>query len=160
MPVQTQFQVRRGTSTLWTTTNPVLANGEIGYETDTGLLKVGNGSSLWTALNYQAAIPPIITNLQTVTSYTLVLSDLGKNVELSNTSSITVTIPPSSSVAYPVGTQIVLLQTNTGQVTVTGGVGVTLNAPGNAFKLRTQWSQAVIQKRATDTWVLVGDITA
>lgn len=158
MPVQTQFQVRRGTSTLWTTTNPVLANGEIGYETDTGLLKVGNGSSLWNVLNYQAAIPPLQTNAQTGTSYTPVLSDLGKNIELNNTSAITLTVPPSSSVAYPVGTQIALLQTNTGQVTVTGGVGVTINAtPG--FKLRAQWSYATLIKRATDTWVLVGDLT-
>jgi len=160
MPVQTQIQVRRGTSTLWTSTNPVLANGEIGYETDTGLLKVGNGSSLWTALNYQAAIPPIQTNAQTGTTYTSVLSDLGKNIEFSNTSSITFTIPASSSVNYPVGTQIGLLQTNTGQVTVQGASGVTLTASSNAFKLRTQWSYATVIKRATDTWVLVGDITA
>lgn len=158
MAVQTQFQFRRGTSSQWVTTNPLLANGELGYETDTGLIKIGNGSSLWNILNYQAAIPPIQTNAQTGTSYTTVLSDLGKNVELNNTSSITLTVPPSSSVNYPVGSQISLLQTNVGQVTVTGGVGVTINAtPG--FKLRAQWSSATLIKRSTDTWVLVGDVT-
>ena len=52
-----------------------------------------------------------------------------------------------------------LLQTNTGQVTVVGAGGVTINAsPG--LKLRTQWASATLIKRAENTWVLVGDITA
>jgi hypothetical protein len=48
----TKIQVRRGTSSNWTTTNPILSEGEIGYETDTGKFKIGNGSSVWSALNY------------------------------------------------------------------------------------------------------------
>lgn len=55
MPVQTQIQVRRGTASSWTSTNPTLAAGEIGFETDTGKIKVGNGSSTWSALNYVGA---------------------------------------------------------------------------------------------------------
>jgi hypothetical protein len=51
-----------------------------------------------------------------------------------------------------------LLQTNTGQVTVAGAGGVTINGnPG--LKLRAQWSSATLIKRAENTWVLVGDIT-
>jgi hypothetical protein len=102
---------------------------------------------------------PLLQNAQTGTSYTTVLADAGKLVECSNTSAITVTVPLNSSVAYPVGTQIMLLQTNTGQVTVVGAGGVTINAsPG--LKLRTQWASATLIKRAENTWVLVGDITA
>jgi len=87
------------------------------------------------------------------------LSDASKNIELSNTSAITLTIPLNATVAFPIGTQIQLLQTNTGQVTVAATSGVTLNSnPG--LKLRAQWSAATLIKRATDTWVLVGDITA
>jgi hypothetical protein len=52
MPVQTQMQVRRGTASSWTSTNPTLAAGELGFETDTGKFKIGNGSSTWTALLY------------------------------------------------------------------------------------------------------------
>ena len=71
----------------------------------------------------------------------------------------TLTIPPNSSVAFPVGTQIRVLQTNTGQCTLTAGLGVTINAtPG--LKLRTQWASATLIKRATDTWVAVGDLSA
>lgn len=48
----TRIRVRRGTSVEWTTANPTLAEGEFGYETNTGKLKVGNGTSGWTALAY------------------------------------------------------------------------------------------------------------
>ena len=97
-------------------------------------------------------------NQQTGTSYTFVLSDASKLVELSNASPITVTVPTNSSVPYPIGTQINLLQTNTGQVTVSAG-STTVNAtPG--LKLRAQWSSATLIKRNTDTWVLVGDLSS
>ncbi len=162
MPVVTQIQIRRGTASQWTSTNPTLAAGELGLETDTLLMKAGNGSTAWTSLAYinQYALPVLIQNQQTGTTYTLVLADASnKIVELSNTSAITVTVPLNSSVAYPVGSQIMLLQTNTGQVTVAGAGGVTVNSnPG--LKLRAQWSSATLIKRATDTWVLVGDTTA
>ena len=49
-----QVQYRRGTSSLWTSTNPVLAQGEPGYETDTGKFKVGDGSTAWTGLAYSS----------------------------------------------------------------------------------------------------------
>ncbi len=48
------MQQRRGTSTQWTSANPTLAAGEIGFETDTGKFKMGNGSSTWTQLSYFA----------------------------------------------------------------------------------------------------------
>jgi hypothetical protein len=55
MAVVTQIQVRRGTASQWTSTNPTLAAGEWGFETDTGKVKIGNGSSAWTSLGYQGA---------------------------------------------------------------------------------------------------------
>jgi len=47
-----RIQLRRGISSEWTAANPVLMEGELGYETDTGLYKVGNGSTTWTGLSY------------------------------------------------------------------------------------------------------------
>jgi hypothetical protein len=100
----------------------------------------------------------ISTNAQTA-SYTLVLADKNKLVEMSVASGNTLTVPPNSSVAFPVGSQIRVLQTNTGQCTLTAGAGVTINGtPG--LKLRTQWASATLIKRATDTWVAVGDLSA
>ena len=48
------MQQRRGTAAQWTSANPILAAGEIGFETDTGKFKMGNGSSAWSALSYFA----------------------------------------------------------------------------------------------------------
>jgi hypothetical protein len=55
MPVVTQIQIRRGTAAQWTSTNPTLASGEQGFETDTGKMKIGNGATAWTSLPYIAA---------------------------------------------------------------------------------------------------------
>jgi len=100
----------------------------------------------------------LATSAQTA-SYTLVLADKGKLVEMSNASANNLTVPLNSSVAYQVGSQINILQTGVGQTTVVATGGVTINAtPG--LKLRTQWSSATLIKRATDTWVLVGDLSA
>jgi hypothetical protein len=161
MPVQSQFQIRRGTASQWTSANPTLASGELGLETDTLLVKAGNGATAWTSLAYinQYGLPVIVQNPQTGTTYTLALADSTKMVEMSNASSITLTVPTNASVPFLVGAQIVLLQTNAGQVTVAGASGVTINGnPG--LKLRAQWSSATLIKRAENTWVLVGDTTA
>ena len=53
MPIQ--IQLRRGTASLWTSTNPTLAQGEMGFETDTGKFKVGDGSNVWASLPYSSA---------------------------------------------------------------------------------------------------------
>lgn len=55
--MNTIIQFRRGTAAEWTAVNPTLAVGEVGYETDTGKIKVGNGSSTWTALGYSSEGP-------------------------------------------------------------------------------------------------------
>lgn len=52
-----RMQQRRGTAALWTSRNPVLAAGEIGYETDTGRQKIGDGTTAWTALPYRIDDP-------------------------------------------------------------------------------------------------------
>jgi hypothetical protein len=112
-----------------------------------------------TSPTINGAIINLTTNAQTGTTYTSVLDDNGKIVEMNNGSANTLTIPLNSSVAYPVGAQINVLQTGTGQTTIAATAGVTVNAtPG--LKLRAQWSSATLIKRATDTWVAVGDLSA
>lgn len=66
-----RIQLRRGTAANWTTANPVLASGEIGVETDTGKLKVGDGSSAWASRPYVTAAgsmtaAEILTAIKTV----------------------------------------------------------------------------------------------
>ncbi len=48
------IQVKRGTASSWTSANTVLAAGEVGFETDTKKMKVGDGSTAWTSLGYTA----------------------------------------------------------------------------------------------------------
>lgn len=105
-----------------------------------------------------ADFPAVVSfNQQTTTSYTLDLADKDKVVELNNSSAITVTIPAESSVNFPVGSMITLLQTGTGQVSVTGP-SVTFNYTPGA-KLRAQWSQATLLKRSSNNWILNGDLS-
>ena len=52
MPVQTVIQLRTSAAATWTSVNPTLAVGEVGFESDTNKLKIGNGTSAWTALDY------------------------------------------------------------------------------------------------------------
>lgn len=164
----------------WQATAPTgVPTGTLWVDSDDNSQWMYNGAS-WVSLSVPGAVTetgtqtltnktltsPIIntpvstlgTNAQTGTSYTLALSDRDKVVELGNASAITLTVPTNASVAFPVGSSLMLLQTAAGQVTV-GGAGVTVNAtPG--LKLRGQWSSATLLKRATDTWVLFGDIVA
>jgi len=98
-------------------------------------------------------------NAQTGTTYTFALSD-GSGaggfplVTASNASAQTYTVPPNSSVAFPVGTQIDLVQQGAGAVTIAPGSGVTVNA-ANGLTLPSQYSSASLIKTGTDTWSLV-----
>lgn len=60
MPAIDTIQVRRGYATEWSSANPILAPGEIGYETDTRLTKHGDGTTLWNALPYDTADASIV----------------------------------------------------------------------------------------------------
>ena len=101
-------------------------------------------------------------NAQTGTTYTFVLGDDGKFVTASNASAITVTIPPISSEAYPVGAQLNIVQKGAGQVTFAQGAGVTIRSTGTtatAPKLRVQYSSATAVHEGSDIWYVVGDIS-
>ena len=96
-------------------------------------------------------------NAQTGTAYTLVLGDAGKIVTLNNASAVSLTIPTNATVALPVGTRVDLAQFGAGQVTI-GGAGVTIRSSGAKLKLTGQYSCATLLKKATDEWLLVGDL--
>lgn len=116
-----------------------------------------NTTQLATTANVYSTVTTVPENAQTGTTYTLVLSDAGKLVSLSNASAITLTIPTNASVAFPTNTRIDLLQYGAGQVTV-GGAGVTIRSSGSKLKLTGQYSGATLWKKGTDEWVLIGDI--
>jgi hypothetical protein len=61
MPVQTQILTRRGAAATWTSTNPTLGAGEIGFESDTNKFKIGTGSTAWVSLPYASNVSPLTT---------------------------------------------------------------------------------------------------
>ena len=103
-------------------------------------------------------------NAQTGTTYTFALSDGSAAggfplVTASNASAQTYTVPPNSSVAFPVGTQIDVTQLGAGLVTFAQGAGVTINS-ANGLAMSGQYAAASLIKTATDTWSLVQGSTA
>ena len=102
----------------------------------------------------------IAINAQTGTTYTTVLTDDGKLITADNAASIALTIPPNASVAYGIGTQLNIMQLGAGVVTITAGAGVTLRSNGTKLNTNGQYAVATCAKIATDTWVVVGNLSA
>jgi len=112
-------------------------------------------------LNNNAVSPTINVNAQSA-SYTAVLGD-GSNtlVTINNASANTFTIPPNSSVAFPVGTILNIAQTGAGQTTITQGSSVTIvsnAATASAPLLRKQYSGASAIQTSANNWLVIGDI--
>lgn len=214
MAVVTQIQVRRGTAAQWTSANPTLASGEFGFETDTGKVKIGTGSTAWVSLSYLGAgtvtsitagtglsggtitttgtiaidtattvdvstaqtltnktlTTPTITQGQatpsfTSNAYTLVSGDAGKLLLASNGATAgTVNIPTDATFNFATGTQITILQTGAGQLTIQAASSGTTTvystgATAATPKCRAQYSAITILKTAANTWYAMGDIS-
>lgn len=117
------------------------------------------GQILTAAQMDAVATAMIAINAQTGTTYTAVLTDDGKLVTCDNGSAITFTIPTNASVAFGIGTQINIMQLGAGQITISGA-GVTFRSQGSKLKTNGQYAVATCCKIATDTWVVVGNLSA
>ena len=104
-------------------------------------------------------------NAQTGDTYTFVLADAdNKLITASNASAQTYSIPTNATTAFPVGTQINLIQIGAGQVTVQAATSgtttvVSTGATAAAPKCRAQYSALTLVKRDTDSWYVIGDIS-
>lgn len=123
-------------------TGPTGSQGNIGATgpsgTDTSLLSINSQSS----------------------NYTLQLSDKGNLVEMSSSSSLSLTVPLDSSVLFPEGSQILVVRGGTGSLGLTGSTGVTLNSSQNYLNLNYQYSAATLVKKETNVWYVFGDLKA
>jgi hypothetical protein len=145
-----------GSGTITAGTNISVSGNEVSVVATPSLSGVAFSDGTQT----KEGVPSRTPIIQKTASYTLsALTERDSLIEVSSSSGTTITIPTNSAVAFPVGTSIDILQTSTGQVTIAGSGGVTVNAtPG--LKLRTTWSSATLFKRAENTWVVYGDLTA
>lgn len=93
-------------------------------------------------------------------SYTIVLGDAGKLIKMTKATASNLTVPPNSSVAFPTGTEIEVLEYGAGQVTIVAGSGVTLRSAASALKIAAQYASVSLKKLGTDEWAVVGYLTA
>lgn len=100
---------------------------------------------------------PLMVTTTQAANYVLVAGDSGTTVEGTKATAQTVTVPPNSSVAFPIGTVIAVCQAAAGQITITPGSGVTLDS-ASSLKTRAQWSEVGLRKRGTNEWVVTGDL--
>jgi len=102
-----------------------------------------------------------ILNAQTVTAYTLVLTDDGKTVSMTNASANTLFVPSSTGVAFEVGSVVAITREGAGVTTIKSATtGVTINGTADAEgTIDTQYDGVALVKRGTDTWVAIGNYT-
>jgi prophage tail gpP-like protein len=76
------IQIRRDTAANWTSVNPTLAAGEMGFETDTGKFKIGTGSTAWTSLSYATTIPSNTVTSAMIVDGTIVDGDINASAAI------------------------------------------------------------------------------
>jgi hypothetical protein len=147
------------TPALTLSTSASSTDGRIAWDTVNKKIRVGNSTA---GIDFASSTLTISTPTFTSNAYTAIGTDKDKWLELNNSSTAgTFFINTDAAIDFPIGSQINIIQTGTGQITIaptTSGT-TTINAtPG--LKLRAQWSSATLIKRAANSWVAVGDLIA
>lgn len=96
-------------------------------------------------------------------SYTLALSDRGKLIEMNVSGANTVTIPNETGIGgvnFPIGSQILVVQTGTGTTTLSPAAGVTIQSTTGGLTTVTRYSAVLLYKRASNNWIVVDQATA
>lgn len=134
-------------------------NGDIYYDIDEVPFKPWvKYMGSWETTDRSGPIP--VEAAEAGTTYNFAADDFDSMKPFTNAGGITATIPTNASVPCPVGTRLFVLQQGTGQVTIAGAMGVTLQSRGARLKTTGQYSLLTAIKMDTDTWVVGGDITS
>jgi hypothetical protein len=96
----------------------------------------------------------------TLSNYTIAKTDAGKTLNVESSSDVIITVPLNSSVPFIKGQKIEVVRNGSGNVTFQGAVGVTINSKFSNKKIAAQYSGAILVKIDTNTWLLIGDLTA
>jgi len=128
----------------------------------TTVASVTNNAAMWViyaVCNTGYVGGAVQLNAQTGTSYTFALSDAQSMVTMNNAAANTATVPPNSSVAFPIGTTIAVQQLGAGKTTIAAGSGVTINYLSTlTAAIVGQYGVAQLIKTGTNTWTLFGAI--
>jgi len=112
-----------------------------------------NFSGLANAVN--ALYGPIVTDA--TTARTLALTDAYKYIRMTSASANAVTVPLNATVAFPIGTEVTIMQAGAGQTSVAATGGVTINAIG--LSVSAQYRAVTLKKVATNEWDLIGALS-
>jgi hypothetical protein len=94
-------------------------------------------------------------------AYTIVKSDAGKTISVESASDVVITIPLNSTTPFTVGQKIEFIRYGAGAVSFAGAtVGETIYSKNSNKKISSRYSGAVLTKVDTNTWLLLGDLTA
>lgn len=120
----------------------------------TGGISNGNVQNALAEVDAEKTSLRWLDNEQT-TSYTGALTDINKVVQMNSASALNFTVPPNSSVAYPIGTYLLVRQKGAGTVTIVEGSGVTVTEPaGGSMDTPGQGLSVTLHKTGTNTWDL------
>lgn len=132
-----------------------------------GVMAIASGVVVNADINDSAAIglgklADATISIQTATNYTLQLTDKNKFIKMNvTTTANTVTVPLDSSVQFPEGAQIHIIQYGTGKTQVVGATGAVILYGTPGLFLRARYSSATLLKcAAANTWMLMGDLSA
>jgi hypothetical protein len=145
-----------GDSDTQTLTNKTLTTPTIGSFANAGhnhTNSAGGGTLTGAAIYYGF-------NDQTGSSYTLVLSDAGKVIPVDIGVTGTITVPLNSSVAFPTGTVVNIIQAGTGPLSITGSTGVSILSEGGRLKFKGQYALVGVVKKTTDEWIAFGNLVS
>jgi len=98
--------------------------------------------------------------LSQTSNYTLSYSDVGNTVIIDAATNTEVTVPPNSTTAFIIGQRLEIIRAGTGEVDIVEGSGVTIRSKNSNLRIAAQYSGAVLIKTDTNTWLLIGDLTA
>ncbi len=130
-----------------------LNNGAISFITENNRLDYySNGQ--WQILGSVEIVRTLTGN------HTIELTDMGKIVSMNVSTANTITVPLDSSVNFPVGSTLEILQYGAGQTTIAGTVGVVLRSVNSNKKISARYGKAKLMKLATNEWLITGDLSA
>lgn len=146
------IKLRRDDAADWVSVNPVLADGEPGWDRTNRELRVGDGTNPWNGLTPVNARVRAVT--ATGTAVTVGPAAVGTVIDTTNGSAVAATVSAGTT-----GDVVEVTQYGAGQVTFTGDSGVTLRS-ASGLKTRAQYSSVALRWRTGTEVIVSGDLTA
>lgn len=153
------IQIRRDTASNWTSANPTLANGELGIETDTSKIKVGDGSTAWSSKTYLVDVGSYLTatSTNTLSNKTLAATTLSGQLTGADQTVSAINLKDYGEITNAIGNAtgaktIDLTLGNSVTATTTGATTWTFSNPTASDELCGFSIKLVNGGSATQTW--------